>query len=239
MGVLSRIVKYIKGLCVDLRYFMLPKQCMECGCLLQKEEDYLCFCCLNKISFTNTAFMVDNFVETKFELKVKVEASGVLLHYKKDDICSRLLYQLKYRNGYNIGIWLGKIAAAEMIRSSRFKNVECLIPVPLAPNSYRERGYNQSIAICEGISMVMNIPIYEDVLVRNVEGVKQSSLDYHARVENAIGVYKLKNKTKIENKVVLLVDDIITTGNTAINCIKTIQEAEGVRVYAYFIAGVK
>ena len=56
--------------------------------------------------------------------------------------------------------------------------------------------------------------------------IEQSKLSKQEREKNLIGAYQLKNKYKIENKKILLVDDIYTTGSTVRECCKMLKMAQ-------------
>ena len=64
----------------------------------------------------------------------------------------------------------------------------------------------------------------------------QSSLRKNARASNVKGVYKVLNSLKINNKNVILLDDIYTTGNTANECSKMLKKAGTQKILVFTIA---
>ena len=89
-----------------------------------------------------------------------------------------------------------------------------------------ERGYNQSALIAKAISKkIPQIDYLEDVLIKKINNKPQSTKNKSERKNNVIGAYYMKNKEKINNKKILLLDDIYTTGNTVNECCKILQSA--------------
>lgn len=98
------------------------------------------------------------------------------------------------------------------------KKYDIIIIIPISNQRKRERGYNQSELIGKEISKIIKAPISKNVLYKIKNTVAQSTLNRKQREENAKGVYKAKNVSKIYNKKILLIDDIYTTGNTVNEC---------------------
>ncbi len=210
----------------DIKSFFTPKLCLVCGRLLGQNNRYLCIHCLNELSFSKSSGQDNNHIERMLRKEIDVECASSLFVYNEGNRNSNhLIHQLKYYNSYEIGIYFGELMGSLIKASGRFENVECIVPVPISVKSLKERGYNQSVAIAEGISKVWGIPLVEDCLIRNDSRRRQTELSYSERAENAKGIYILKNSHFIEGKHVLLVDDIITTGNTIINSVRELQKA--------------
>ena len=77
-----------------------------------------------------------------------------------------MLYQLKYGGHPEIGERLGRIVAAEFAQDGFFDGITAVVPVPLARQRERERGYNQSVEIARGISAETGLPVLDKVLER-------------------------------------------------------------------------
>ncbi len=70
-----------------------------------------------------------------------------------------------------------------------------------------------------------NIHIETQVLKKAKNNQPQSSLNKEQRRENVKNVYKVQNEVKIQNKEILLLDDIYTTGSTANECARMLKQA--------------
>ena len=98
------------------------------------------------------------------------------------------------------------------------KKYDIIIIVPISKQRKKDRGYNQSELIAKEISKIINIPVAKNILYKIKNTIPQSSLNKKQREENAKGVYKVHNITKLYNKKILIIDDIYTTGNTVNEC---------------------
>ena len=116
------------------------------------------------------------------------------------------------------------------------KGYDIIIPVPIHKKRKSLRGYNQSELIAKKLSDEFKMPMYIDVLKKQINTIPQSSLGKKARKSNAQNVYKVDNMQKIKNKNVVILDDIYTTGATANECIKVLKDAGAYRVGIITIA---
>ena len=105
------------------------------------------------------------------------------------------------------------------------KNYDTIIPVPISKKRKNERGYNQSLLISRNIAEKTNLELMNNCLIKTKNIIEQSKLNKEDRLQNIQGVYDLKNKKLLENRKILLIDDIYTTGSTANECSKTLRAA--------------
>jgi ComF family protein len=124
---------------------------------------------------------------------------------------------------------MGKAFASEILSSS-FSKVDLLIPVPLHPGKLSKRGYNQSEVIATGISGIFNKKILTDVLIRASFTDTQTRKSRFDRFKNMEGKFIVKDKLKIHQTHILLIDDVVTTGSTIESCASALLEIPGVRV---------
>lgn len=93
----------------------------------------------------------------------------------------------------------------------------CLVPVPLHRSRLRERGYNQAALIARGIAAASGGTVVERGLVRRRSTGHQAKLDRHERLENLQGAFGVDTTNPAwTGRDVLLVDDVLTTGATAV-----------------------
>lgn len=89
---------------------------------------------------------------------------------------------------------------------------DCLVPCPLFPSRYRQRGFNQAADIAEWLGRPLGIPVDHRLCERTAMGAPQASLDRRQRLQNPNGSFRLR---KVPPTHVTLVDDVMTTGATA------------------------
>jgi len=221
---------------VDLLDLMFPNLCVVCGTNLQKNEQQLCLSCLHDIPKTNYHLIPENPIEKRFWGKVPVFRATSYFFFQKGSSFQKLLHILKYKGNKEIGELMGKYAAIDLLDSPDFTSIDLIIPVPLHPAKYKLRGYNQSEWIGKGISVVLEKPLDISSLVRIRENTTQTKKTVFERFENTAGIFELINKTVLEGKHVLLVDDVLTTGSTLEACVLALIETPGIKISIFTLA---
>ena len=128
------------------------------------------------------------------------------------------MHQLKYKGNKELGKQLGRLMGYELAKTNRFNKADYLIPLPLFASKEKRRGYNQTTVLCDGIAEVMDIEIARDVIVRTQHTETQTKRGRIERWQNMEGKFEMRKPGKIQNKNILLVDDVITTGATLEAC---------------------
>lgn len=96
------------------------------------------------------------------------------------------------------------------------------VPVPLHSMRERQRGFNQARLLSESLSRLTGIPTV-DALIRIRATQTQTRLSREDRAENVLGAFQLR--MPVEGLSILLVDDVLTTGATAVSCAEALKEA--------------
>lgn len=86
------------------------------------------------------------------------------------------------------------------------------------------------------MAKILNIKLENNAIFKQKENIAQSTLNKNQREENVIDVYKIAKNKAIENKKILLIDDIFTTGSTANECAKTLKIAGAKKIDVFTIA---
>lgn len=116
------------------------------------------------------------------------------------------------------------------------KTYDIIIPVPISKKRMQERGYNQSELIAKEIAKNIGIEFNNKILIKIQDNTRQSDLNKEKRKENVIGKYQINEDILKYNKNILLFDDIITTGNTLIECAKMLQQIQPKEIGVFTIA---
>jgi ComF family protein len=164
----------------------------------------------------------DNDVAKLFWGKVNIEHACSLFFFRKGSDYRSIIHKLKYKGKYNIGLRLGEELGICLESSALYKNVSMLMPVPLHPAKEKMRGYNQSELIAYGIANVMNRPVEKRNLIRTKYTETQTRRSVTERWENVQSVFDVRDKDKLNDEHILLIDDVITTGSTIESCASTI-----------------
>ena len=113
-----------------------------------------------------------------------------------------------------------------------------LIPVPLARERQRERGYNQSELLARVIAEMWAVPVWTDVLARRRKTSTQTKLSPSERLANVAGAFSVLpgGAPRLKSAHVVLVDDVITTASTLNACAATLYD-HGARIISYVTFG--
>lgn len=190
---------------------IFPPTCGICGKI---DENYLCKKCETKI--TNQAcFLVECNIE---------EISELMYIFKYEGEIRNLILQYKFKEKAYLYKTLVKFLLKNEKIYKKTKNYDIIIPVPISKKRYKERGYNQSLLIAKEISKNLKIGIKKDILIKTKNIIEQSKLNKEEREKNIEKVYEVRKTKELENKKILIIDDIYTTGNTVKECARTLKK---------------
>jgi ComF family protein len=111
-----------------------------------------------------------------------------------------------------------------------------LIPIPLEKKRLKWRGFNQAEEIGKNLAKALKIPILKNVLFKTRKTLPQIELSEKEREENVRGCFLIKNKSLIENKKILLLDDIYTTGATMEEAARVLKKAGAKEIIGIVLA---
>jgi ComF family protein len=223
----------------DLIHLLYPRQCVACGKALLKHEECVCSYCLFHLPKTNYHLDNNNDLNQLMWGKAHVENITALYFYHKGNKVQELMYGLKYRRKKNIGLFLGEYYGKMLLKNKKFAEIDYIVPIPLHPSKLRKRGYNQSEMIGRGMEKGMKKEMLVNVLVRKKFTETQTKKSRMERWENVESVFALEDSKRFNNKHILLVDDVITTGSTMEACVHAVQKAENVKVSVVCLACAK
>lgn len=253
----SLIKRYLEGF-LDV---ILPRTCIVCGRQLVPKENICCTMCTINMPLTNYKACQGNPLERIFWGKIPIVKANAYMHYYPGTLYAQIIRKLKYKNRTNIGIYLGRLTATDLKQTDFFEDIDYIIPIPLAKSRQFSRGYNQSEIIAKGIKQITNIPIDTKSIIRKKANKKQAQTQKINRYENVKDIFKLRipctneegnpdpikmlsptkrtDKTTnhpLENKHILLVDDVTTTGATLLSCGKVLANIPGIRISILCVA---
>lgn len=124
-----------------------------------------------------------------------------------------LLNQVKYHNNYQLALTFGEIMGLAAKEEPDLKKIDFLLPVPLYHQRQKQRGFNQALALAQGIAQVWYRPIFHG-FYRVKDTVPLSNLTPKERRENLKDAFIIKDFSMLKAKHFLIIDDIFTTGIT-------------------------
>jgi ComF family protein len=203
---------------VDFFHLFYPNICAACGERLITQEKVICTRCLVDLPRTNFQYDHDNPVSQLFWGRVNVQNATALFRFQKGSRFQDLLHLLKYKGRQDVGEELGRQLGFELKKSELFNKVNVVIPVPLHPKREKKRGYNQAECIAKGVAESMGIEIQARNMIRTVETQTQTKKSRIERWKNVDSIFTIKQPEKLNNRHILLVDDVVTTGATLEAC---------------------
>ena len=208
---------------LDLIY---PPVCGICGKL---NQNYLCKKC-QKILENQSKFIIDK------NQDFNQNFNKHLYIFKYEGIIRRIILNYKFNEKSYLYITFVNF----LLKNEKFfkilKSYDTIIPVPISSERKNERGYNQSELLAKELAKKLNIECVKNCLIKNKNIIEQSKLTKVERQKNIQGVYILKNKEKLINKKLLLIDDIFTTGSTVNECCKILKQANPRKIDIFTIA---
>jgi competence protein ComFC len=219
--------------------------CPYCKSLLEPEAVKCSFCePRGKTRVENLAFRSE-FSESKTKSEEDHQILMVRSLGRFDDHYKELIHRFKYGKkiplGKRLGQRLGETINSDVDLKTQdlwFLKSDFLIPVPLHKSRYRERGFNQSDILAEGISKVTGLSVLKNVLKRKKNTKDQTNLSREQRDENVRGAFVVTEPKMINEKKIILVDDVITTGATLSECARVLKQAGAQKILGMTIAVV-
>lgn len=230
---------FFQGIC-DLLY---PPTCAICKEYLKTNHNtpILCPSCQDTVEFNKPPFCKicsRHLTEDENRLSLCQECRQTKYHFDKawaatiyNKTMQRLIHLFKYQQKTLLRRYFSQVIASFLydynIDINRF---DIVVPIPLHPARKRERGYNQSQLIAQGLIDRFNIRVSHNNLIRIRNTANQALLGKKERWTNIRGAFTIKDSWKFRRKSVLIVDDLLTTGATACEVAHVLKEAEATQV---------
>jgi len=206
--------------------YIFPSTCGVCGKICADSLCKKCELSLRKLEVS------------KKQIKIRKDEDYILFYeFPYTDIIRQMLLEFKFKDKPYIAKTFVKIMLQNEKVCRFLKSYDIIIPVPAYFLKKWKRGYNQTEQIIKEISKICPEIRYDfHILKKNKNTKRQSSLKRIDRKTNLNGAYKVENKDRIQDKKVLLLDDIYTTGSTVKACAKVLKEAGAKELGIFVIA---
>lgn len=208
----------------DIENLIFPNECYSCEKELSRFEKHLCSFCENDLPLTNFhLFDGETPTDKLFWGRVNITKTYSHLFFEKNKTSQTILFNLKYKNKPELGVYFGEKMGENIKTVKEFENVDAVIPVPLHHKKEFIRGYNQSEMLAFGISNYLIKPMDSKTVQRTKHSTSQTKKSRFQRWDNVNEIFKVKEKIN-DYKHILLVDDVITTGSTIESIIHAIRK---------------
>ena len=220
---------------------LFPFRCPICDEPNSKEESAFCKSCLTKLQFVEKPRCKKCGKSLGLASKQKLcadcengkhrfDRGRVLFEY--GDVAPAI-YRFKYKNRREYAGAFARKVYERLGEEIVQWEAEALIPVPLHKSRRRTRGYNQAELLAEELGRLLQIPVYNNLVVRCRKTAPQKRLNAAERQNNLKRAFKI-DSYDVNLRKVILIDDIYTTGQTLDEIAGVLQEG-GVK-HVYFLA---
>lgn len=216
----SGIICGIRAVC-DL---ILPTYCI--GCKIRGE--ILCISCIRNLRTVDRP--TDSWIHAVFDYR--------------DPVIKKAIWELKYHNRKTVGSILGiqlqenLIEKVQQVYVSECREKIIVLPVPISNHKRRIRGYNQTEiiarAFCESNEYTQ---LETTILIKNKDTIAQARISNRtSRLENIRDVFSIKSKEKIYKRIVIVIDDVVTTGGTFTEIKRVLKNNGAHKVICFAVA---
>ena len=213
----DRVVKGKKSVCSEcyekLTFLSDERTCKKCSHPIS-EGAVLCDACL-----VHQHYFTANFAAAVYKKEVR-EAIIKYKFYKRPDLHRGLA-----------GLILMRLAKFDLL-----PKFDAVIGVPLSEKRLEERGYEQAVLLAKVVAEELRVKLLRKCIKKIKDAPAQSKLSYAKRQQNLRGAFEIVNHKKVKGKVILLIDDIYTTGATVDEISKILLEAGAKEVYVATVA---
>jgi len=233
------LLNKVKNFFLDLFF---PKKCLGCSC----PDTYLCRACFNKIQIieNNTCFFCGKITwkgKICFECAEKNGIDRIIsaLEYK-NPLVRELIKNFKYRYIKELAKPLSEllIKSSECLDFGFWNNLDfILVPIPLYGTRMRYRGFNQAELLAKEVADYFKLPLETNILKRKIPTTPQAKIkDTEKRRANLKEVFEIGPEANISGKIVILIDDVITTGATLAEAAKILKNNGAKEVWGLVVA---
>lgn len=223
---------------------LFPKDfsCIFCGKEISQHNKYqICESCIDKLPYNNQKICLKCGAKITDLSDICNTCARKMPPYKiarapfvYEGLIRKVVNNFKFFNKK----YMFEPLAEYMTETYKKYNFDCevIICMPLSEQRKKIRGYNQALELAKYVSKAINLPILEDVVIRNRNTNIQSRLNFEERNKNLKNAFTLLNKQAVKGKKILVIDDVMTTGQTVINLCEAILKGKPKEIYVLTLA---
>ena len=213
--------------------FALPPRCAACGIIVGEVHSF-CADCWKQIEFLGESGCVTCGLPLQateqdtcgacLASPPRIARSRAAVAY--DELSRSLAIRLKYGRKVAIARTMARYMAPLVSKSDE----ALLVPVPLHRSRLWTRGFNQSALVARELSRRLGIAADPFALIRLRRTPPLKGMSATQRRKTVAGAFRVRDKSAVDGKTVILIDDVLTTGSTAEACAKTLEKAGAARI---------
>lgn len=225
----------------DIINYVLPTCCILCKERHQNPNN-LCSDCLKNLPWKTASFIrcastlthKNDCMLCGYCIQATPIISNTHALFDYAEPINVLINQLKFSHRLAVAKCLGILWAQKLLQEESIQKPNYIIPVPLHYKRLRERTFNQAIEITRPISQALKIPIVTTGISRKKNTKAQAMLSRKERAKNIKGAFTVTRN--LTGSHVVIIDDVITTGNTITTLANEVKKAGASRIDAWCCA---
>lgn len=224
--------------------FVYINKCAICS-VITNDTDIVCAKCWKNLIFVNRPFCIQCgkiFIVNTFEnmicgwcLKHKPKYKYQRILIKFNPLVKRLIHAFKYYDMFHYGKYFANLIYIRYLKEIDF---DFIIPTPMHKKRRIFRQYNQMQVLGDFLSKLSSRPMLTNILLKKTNTLRQSTLDKKSRLINLKNSFYVTSPSVIKDKVIILIDDVITTGSTVKECTEVLLKNGAKEVIVIAIAYV-
>lgn len=214
------------GLIDKILSIVYPNRCPFCGRVIDYYSN-ICEECIDNLPIVKEPtceYCGCNLLDCTCNKKRRVYKTVISPFYYEGPV-RECVHRMKFKDRPYISKHMAKEMSQCINKKISENNINIVTCVPMLNKEFKIRGYNQSELIANYLEINGNPKIETKLLKKIYSTPKQHTLSEAQRQGNVLGVFDVNNKIDIKDKIILLVDDVKTTGATANECANVLLDA--------------
>ncbi|MDE6702549.1 MAG: hypothetical protein K2K00_02595 [Muribaculaceae bacterium] len=204
--------------------WVFPRTCRVCGQTLMADERLMCLGCMADLPRTGLHHIDFNTIHQRVGGSQLIDIAAGWFYYYSDSPYAALIREAKYNDRPSTGYTLGRLYGKELADEGFAGRFDVLLPVPLYRNKLLKRGYNQSEEIARGLAEELGCDVGDNLTALRGHSTQTRHSSFE-RYENVRGTYGVCHGDELAGLNVAIVDDIVTTGSTILDCVTALCSA--------------
>jgi len=206
--------------------------CLECFSSIKRNIPPFCYSCGRHLEKGNFAKNI-----CPRCLKTGLDFDRAFSPCVYEGVIKDLIHEFKYKGKDYLGRPLSRLMI-EFIREYNLpmRYLDFIVPVPLHKTRLREREFNQARVLSNYIGKEFKKEVLTDILFKNRHTRTQTDLETNERLSNVKGSFSVNKLKNVKGKIVLLVDDVLTTGATSSEAASVLKQAGANIVFVLTLA---
>ena len=150
--------------------------------------------------------------------------------WRYDGIAQEALQQFKYRQRHRVGDWLSETMSSAARSSLPIETIDLVVPVPPYWLAGRLRGFDPAGHLAHRVARLLEKPCVPAGLRRTRWTPTQTRLSWAKRFRNVRAAFTARPRL-VRDRIILLVDDVLTSGATADACARALRQAGAARIF--------